>query len=142
MATKSFLKVSHQDCVAKVAGNAGTVTIGLATDLLYSAGQELDGSTQTVNITGVGWTGTNDCVISVIRNGTVVMTLPSTGSNYLDFDNSQLTPETTNNTHDISVSIAGTQGEIWLRLKKVGGYAPKTEMSSFGAYDNPTVVGS
>lgn len=141
MATKSFLKVSHQDCVAKVAGNAGTATIVLATDLL-SSGQVLDGATQVVNITGVAWTGTNDCVLSVARNGLIVMTLPSTGSNYLDFDNSQMTPETTNNTNDIAVTITGTQGEVWLRLKKMSGYKSTIEDATFGSYDDPTVAGS
>ncbi len=142
MADKSFLKVTHQDCVAKVAGTGGPVTINLTTDLLPATGQVLDGATQTVNITGVSWTGTNDCVITVRRNSVIVMTLPSTGSNYLDFDNSQMVPENTHNTFPILVTIEGTQGEVWLRLKKVSGYKTTIEYASYGAYDNPDVAGS
>lgn len=142
MASKSFLKITHQDCVAKVAGNAGSVTIDLATDLLPVTGQVLDGATQSVNITGVSWTGTNDAVITISRNNLIVMSLPSTGSNYLDFDNSQMVPENTNNTYPLVVTITGTQGEAWIRLKKVGGYKSTIELASFGAYDNPLVAGS
>lgn len=138
--TKSFLKITHQDCVAKVAGTGGPVTINLTTDLLPVSGQVLDGATQTVNITGVSWTGTNDAEISLLRNNVVVMTLPSTGSNFLDFDNSQMTPEITNNTYPIVVNVTGTQGEVWIRLKKVSGYRSTIEYSKYGAYDDPTII--
>lgn len=74
--TKSFLKVTHQDCVAKVAGTGGPVTINLTTDLLPLSGQVVDGATQTVNITGVAWTGTNNAEITITRNNVIVMTLP------------------------------------------------------------------
>jgi hypothetical protein len=57
-------------------------------------------------------------------------------------------PESTANTSDISVTIAdaaGTaakQGELWIRVRKVSGYASKTETAQFGIYDNLTAVGS
>ena len=138
--TKSFLKVTHQDCIAKVEGTGGPITINLTTDLLPLSGQVVDGATQVVNITGVSWTGTNNAEITITRNNVVVMTLPSTGSNYLDFDNSQMTPETTENTYPLVVTIVGTQGEVWIRLKKVSGYRSTIENATYGAYDDPTII--
>lgn len=138
--TKSFLKITHQDCVAKVAGTGGPVTINLTTDLLPLSGQVVDGDTQTVNITGVSWTGSNDAEITITRNSVVVMTLPSTGSNYLDFDNSQMTPEITGNTYPLVVTVTGTQAEVWIRLKKVSGYRSTIEYSTYGAYDDSTII--
>ena len=57
-------------------------------------------------------------------------------------------PENTANTSDISVTIsdaAGTavkQGELWIRIRKVSGYASKIETAVYGVYDDLTQVGS
>ena len=139
---KATLRNTHQEAVIKVSGgDATTETIVLA-DLATTPGQVLDGATQTVNIVGVTWTGQNATEITVTRNSVVVMTLPSTGSTTIDFGGQALPPENTENTSSIDVSIAGGQGEVWLKLRKVGGYKTTIEPEQFGPYDDPTVAGS
>lgn len=139
---KATLRNTHQEAVIKVSGgDATTETIVLA-DLATTPGQVLDGATQTVNIVGVTWTGQNATEITVTRNSVVVMTLPSTGSTTIDFGGQALPPENTENTSSIVVSIAGGQGEVWLKLRKVGGYKTTIEPEQFGPYDDPTVAGS
>ena len=55
--------------------------------------------------------------------------------------------ENTGNTSDISVTIstaagAAIQGELWIRIRKVAGYASKIETAVYGIYDNTSQVGS
>ena len=56
---KTVLKNVNQETVVKVAGTAAAATIDLSTDIV-AASQEIDGSTQTVNIIGLVWTGATD----------------------------------------------------------------------------------
>lgn len=51
-----------------------------------------------------------------------------------------MTPEITENTSPIEVTITGTQGEVWIRLKKVSGYRSTIEYATYGAYDDPTII--
>ena len=140
---QAVLKNTQQEAVVKVYGGAATSeTIDLQTTILGSF-QQLDGATQTVNIVGVTWTGQNATEITVTRNGVVVMTLPSTGSSTIDFGGQTLPPETTGNTSDIVVAITGGVGEVWLKLRKVSGYASKSgEYATYGAYEDETRVGA
>lgn len=142
MATvKTILKKTHQEAVVKVAGTAAAETISLASDILAS-GQALDGSTQTVNIVGVTWTGAADGIITITRNSVVVMTLQANAAGALEFGGQSMLPDTISNTSDVVVTISGAQAECWLRLRKVGGYKTTVEPEQFGFHDDPTVAGS
>lgn len=140
--TKSILKLSDGEAVVKVAGNGGSATIDLQTDLLC-ANQALE-ATQTVTITGVRWNGENANVLSVTRNGVRVLTLPTEQADYIAFDGQELPPENTQSTSDVLVEQSFGTGyvEIYLKLRKVSGYAPKIETAAYGPYDNVNVVGS
>ena len=140
---KSILRQTHQETVFKVWGPAGTTeTVSLASDLLSPA-QELDGSTPKANIVGTTWTGQNATEITVARGGTTIMTLPSTGSSTIDFGGQALPPDSTNNTNDFTVSIAGGVGEVWVKVRKVSGYRSKSgEYSQYGAYEDEDRVGA
>jgi hypothetical protein len=140
--TKSILKLTETEAVVKVAGNGGTATIDIQADILDS-NQAISGATQTVNITGVRWGGENANVILVSRNSTRVLTLPTEQADMISFDGQELPPENTANTFDIEVAQTGTgYVELYLKLRKVSGYAPKVEDAQFGSYDNTTTVGS
>lgn len=139
--TKTVLKNTNQESVVKVAGTAAASTIDLSVDLLAGT-QALDGETQAVNIVGVQWVGLPNATITISRNGTNVLTLPGGGGDSLDFANGQGYAETTANTSDIVVTIAGAEAQCYLTLRKVSGYATKVETATFGAYDNESVVGS
>lgn len=138
--SKKVLKLVHQEAVIKVWGAAGTSeTITLAD--LIAPGQVVSG-TPTVNIVGVTWTGQNETVITVTRAAERVLTLPSTGSSTIDFSGQALPPDSVENTSDLVIAITGGVGEIWIKLRKIEGYATTVEPEQFGPYDNPLVAGA
>ena len=138
---KTVLKNVNQETVVKVAGTAASATINLSTDIV-AASQEIDGSTQTVNIIGLVWTGATDGIITVTRNNVVIATLQANAAGALEFGGQAMIPETINNTSDIVVTISGAQSECWLRLRKVSGYKTKVEYSTYGAYEDESRVGA
>ena len=138
---KTVLKNVNQETVVKVAGTAAAATIDLSTDIV-AASQEIDGSTQTVNIIGLVWTGATDGIITVTRNNVVIATLQANAAGALEFGGQAMIPETINNTSDIVVTISGAQSECWLRLRKVSGYKTKVEYSTYGAYEDESRVGA
>lgn len=140
--TKTILRLTETEAVVKIAGTGGTATIDLAVDILAST-QALDGSTQRVNIIGITWSGGEGGTIDINRNNVRVATLPSGAANTFTFDGQTLPPESTQNTSNIVVNVtAAIQGEVWIKLRKVSGYASKIETAQFSVYDNTTVVGS
>ena len=138
--SKKVLKLVHQEAVVKVWGAAGTSeTIALAD--LIATGQVVSG-TPTANVVGVTWTGANETVITVTRGAERVFTLPSTGSSTIDLSGQALPPDTVENTADLVVAITGGVGEVWIKLRKIEGYATTVETEQFGPYDNPLVAGA
>jgi len=140
--TKTIIRMAETETVVKVSGNGGTATIDLQTDLLDS-NQALAGATQTVTITAVRWGGELSNVFLINRNSLRILTLPTDASDTMLFDGQEMPPENVNATHDIEVSQVGTgYVELYLKLRKVSGYAPKIETAQFGSKDDETVVGS
>lgn len=134
--------MTETETVIKVSGNGGSSTVGLQTDLLDTT-QSLSGGTQNVTITAVRWVGELTNVITITRNSIRTLTLPTDSADTILFDGQELPPENTNATSDIVVAQTGTGYiELYLRLRKVSGYAPKVETAQFGALDNESVVGS
>lgn len=139
---KSFLKISDFEAVVKVTGdNADTTTITLNSDLLHAPTQVVDGSTQTVDITGMAWTGAANAVIQIVRDSVIITTLQAGAAGYLEFTGQFMTPDTTQNTKDIVVSIHHGQAELWLRVRKVAGYKSTIEDGWYGSYDDPAIIG-
>ena len=139
---KTVLKNSESETVVKVAGSGAGILIDLQVDLL-SATQVLDGATQTVNITGISWTGETTHYTLIDRNEVRVATLSASAAGSLMFDGQTMPPENTENTSGIFVAMSGTgEGECWIRLRKVSGYKSKVETSIYGSYDDPTRVGA
>lgn len=139
--TKSVLKAAEVEAVVKVAGTAASATISLATDIL-GPNQVTSGSTQTVNIAGISWTGAAGSQIQIVRNSVVVATLIGETAAQFDFAGQMMTPDTVENTKDLVVTISGAQAECWIRLKKAGGYTSKVEYEKYGSYDDETKVGA
>ena len=115
----SYLKKTKKDVVVKVFGSPGATTINL--NDLTADNETVDG-TPKVNLIGVSWTGSNDTEITISRNSQVLLTLPSTGANHINFSGDNFTPDINNNTHNFSINMIGTQGQVWLRLRKLEGY--------------------
>lgn len=140
--TKSILKLSESEVVVKIAGAGGSATIDLQTDLLCAT-QALE-ATQTVTITGVRLSGELAQVVTIKRNNVTVLTLPTDTADYIAFDGQEMPPENTQATSDIVVEQSFGSGsvELYIKLRKVSGYAPKIETAAYGPYDNPNVVGA
>lgn len=142
---KSIIKNSDTETHVKVAGVDGSATIDLSTDLVH-ASQVVDGDTQTVNILSVVWAGESTSKINIERNSVRVITLAggATASGMLYFDGQTMAAENTENTSDIVVTMeTGTgHGELWIRLRKAGGYTSKIEYYKYGSYDDESIVGA
>lgn len=137
---KTVLKLTETDAVVKVAGTDGGATITLATDLL-STTQVVDGSPK-VYISGMQWTGAANGVITIARNDVTIATLQANAPNAFEMNGQMMIPDATESLSNIIVTISGAQSELWLRLKKVGGYKSKLEEGIYGSYDDPTRVGA
>lgn len=136
----TVLKNTNQETVVKIDG-VTTETIDLQTTIL-AATQALDGATQTVNIAGIEYTGLTGSTITIVRDGTTVISLLAEGHDVVGFASGFGFVETTKNTADIAVTIGTANAQCYLTLRKVGGYATKVENATYGAYDDPTRVGA
>lgn len=135
---KTILKNSTQEAVVKITG-VGTETIDLQTDIL-AASQVLDGGTQSVNIVTVEFTGLAGSTATIVRGATTVTSLDTSGHDV--FAMAAGWSESTANTSDIAVTIATANAQVYLTLRKVGGYKSTIELEQFSVYDNPAVAGS
>lgn len=144
--SKTILKLTESEVIAKVSGiGTETVTFDLGVDFL-STTQELV-TTPKVTIINVQWSGEPGGIIKIDRGGTRIMSLLHDNGNYMDFCGTLFPPESINDTDNIDVSIVdadgnAVQGELWLRLRKVDGFASKIETAIFGIYDDLNAVGS
>jgi hypothetical protein len=136
---KTILKNTQGEAAVKFAGADGNTTLDLQVDILH-ANQALAGGVQTVNIVGAQWVGLANSSIVVTRNGVNIITAPGDQPNMLTFEGEGYV-DTVENTSDIVVTITG-EAQLYLSLRKAGGYASKIETSQFSVYDNQTVVGS
>jgi hypothetical protein len=139
--TKTVLKNTNNETIVKIAGTAAAATIDLQTDCLAST-QAIDGATQTVNIAGCQWVGLPTATITITRNSVNILTLPGGGADTIDLAAGSGYVDTINNTDDIVVTIAGAEAQLYLTLRKVGGYATKVEEAVYGAYDDRSRVGA
>ena len=136
-ATKTVLRVNNNRAIIRVVGTAAsdTATISLATDLVGSGDALTSGGTPTAIISKVKTSTANH--VHITRNSVNVATF--FGSDVIDESDWVLTDQPT---HDIVVTFNGGAGMVLIEIAKISGYSPKFETASFGAYDNPAVVGS
>lgn len=137
--TKTILRNTNLETVVKVGGTAGSATITLNSDCLASS-QELDGATQTANITGYMVSGFLTSAITITRNSVNVMTFAPENSGTFDFQG-QGFADTTQNTKDIVVTVGAAEAYVIIKIRKVSGYKPKVETATFGGGDDPTQAG-
>jgi hypothetical protein len=139
--TKTVLKNTNNETIVKIAGTAASSTITLNSDCLAST-QSLSGGTQTVNIVGFQFTGMPSSTITIARNSVNITTVSAEGHDDVEFAAGMGFADTIQNTSDIVVTIAGAEAQLYLTLRKIGGYASKVETAVYGAYDDQTAVGS
>lgn len=140
--TKYILKNTNQETIVKVAGTAGSATITLDTDLVATTQEVIEGASPQVVIAGFQWSGATNGEIQISRNEVIIATLQTTAAGALEMNGQMMIPDNVESLSDIVVTISGAQAEVWIRLKKIAGYATKVETVQFGSYDDPTQVGS
>lgn len=143
-AIKNILRKSQGQVLAKVTGVAGeTATIALATDLLATNETVAVGDVPNVNVNGFVWCGDIAGQINVTRGGQSIANFSAGNPGQIAFEQAFGT-DNVNATSDIVVTFTGgtTPCQVWISLRKVGGYTQTFEPAQFGGYDNPAVAGS
>lgn len=131
---KRILRLTNTEALVKIDGAPGVTTINLATDLKLPT-EEV--STPAVNITMLQVSGKPGCTASVVRNNEDLYDLQSGSAECIDFLSLGGASDSTNNTSNIDVVIAGAEGQLILKLRKVSGYKTKLQPDTYGPYDNP-----
>lgn len=142
---KHILKKSSSEVVVRLTGSpSDTTTLDIAGADFLAADQALEaGVTQLVNINGVTWDGENDALITVDRGGVRILTMQGTAAASFNFDGQDMPPLNIENDQNVVVTFGGTGvGGVFLKFRKVAGYASKIETAAFGQYDDETAVGS
>jgi len=141
---QAILKNTHQEAIIKVFPQEDdtSTTNNVVLANLSAVGQEIDtGADQVVNIAGVTWLGNPAGIITITRNSVIIMTLPCTGANEMDFTGQDLPPDTVQNTEDLVVTFSGV-GQLYIKLRKASGYLTQVENATYGSYDDPSRVGA
>ena len=135
-ATKTVLRVTNNKAIIRVIGTAAADTATIAFADLVGTGDALTvGGTPRASICRVKTSSANS--ITLARNGTTVAAFyGSDAIEESDWVISDLSDQA------IVVTFVGGAGMVILELSKNDGYSPKFEAATFGAYDNPSVVGS
>ena len=140
--TTTVLKNNNQEVVVKVAGTAAAGSIDLDGGAITAASQALVGcGTPKVVITGYHVILAADATATVSRNSVNILTFAGPIVDYGQF-NSMGFVDNIEEEEDITVTIAGAEAQVYLVLRKTEGWATKSEIAYFGAYDDSTAVGS
>jgi hypothetical protein len=131
MANKRILRLTNTEALVKVDGVVGSVTIGLATDLLLPH-EEVVG-TPKVNIAMMQVSGKTGSVMSVERDGENLYDLQAGSAECIDLFAIGAASDNTNNDSDIVVTSSGAEGQLILKLRKVSGYQTKIRPEQTGS---------
>ena len=135
------LKNTNQESVihfASSAAESGTITIANLT----ASSQARNADTPTVNIVKWQVTGELASKVNILRNSKIVISCAPENAPYAEL-NAWGIPLTNDNGSDIVITNAAAKDVTGiLVLRKVAGWSTKVEHATFGAYDDPTAVGS
>ena len=139
--TITTLKNTNQETVIHFASSlaeSGTVTIANLT----ASTQARNSDTPAVNIIKWSISGELASKVTINRNSTIVIACAPENAPYAEL-NAWGIPLTLHNTFDIVITNGAAKDVTGiLVLRKVAGWSTKVEHATFGAYDNPAVVGS
>ena len=128
--------IVHFDTVAAESGTLALNTLGASTQTLTSGG------TPTVNIVKFISTGELGSGLRIVRNSKNIISCAPENAPFLDL-NSNGFVDTTHNTYDIVVTNDVAKPVTgYLILRKISGWDTTVENATYGAYDDPTIVGA
>ena len=134
MANKRILRLTNTEAVIKIDGAVGSITIDPTVDLKLVT-EDLE-AVQKVNISFMAVSGKPDSVISVSRDGTNLWDLQANAATYLNLMDIGSTTDWTLSDKPITVTIAGAEGQLLMKLRKVSGYKTKIRIAETGS-DTP-----
>lgn len=128
--------IYHIDCV-----DVANATITIA-DLGNDPTQARNSDAPLVNIVRFMSTGALTSKLRVVRDGKNIIACAPENAPFLDFTANGFTENQKNDKditiyNDVAAPVTG-----YLVLRKVQGWSTKVENATFGAHDDPTVVGS
>ena len=139
--TITTLKNTNQETVIHFTSSlaeSGTITIANLT----AGTQARNSDTPAVNIVKYMITGELASKVSIIRNSKIVIVVAAENAPYME-SNAWGIPITNDNTFDIVVTNGAAKDVSgFLVLRKVAGWDTKVEHATYGAYDDPTIVGA
>jgi len=127
--------IVHFDTVAAESGTLTIANLGAST-------QARNSDNPTVNIVKFISTGELGAGLRIVRNGKNIIACAPENAPVLDLNSNGIS-DNTNNTYDIVVTNDAAKAVTgYLVLRKVAGWDTKVENATYGAYDDPTIVGA
>jgi hypothetical protein len=127
--------VIHFDTVAAESGTIALNTLGATTQALTSGG------TPTVNITKIFVFGELGSGTRITRSGKNVFACSPENAPMADYTQNGWSDNINNTADIVIVNDVAKPVTGYLVLRKVSGWDTKVEYATYGAYDDPTVVG-
>lgn len=127
--------IVHFDTVAAESGTLTIANLGAST-------QARNSDNPTVNIVKFISTGELGAGLRIVRNGKNIIACAPENAPVLDLNSNGIS-DNTNNTYDIVVTNDAAKAVTgYLVLRKIAGWDTKVENATYGAYDDPTIVGA
>ena len=127
--------IVHFDTVAAESGTLTIANLGAST-------QARNSDDPTVNIVKFIATGADGAGLRIVRNGKNIISCAPENAPVLDLNSNGIS-DNTNNTYDIVVTNDVAKPVTgYLVLRKIAGWDTKVENATYGAYDDPTIVGA
>ena len=127
--------IVHFDTVAAESGTLTIANLGAST-------QARNSDTPAVNIVKFISTGQLTAGLRIVRNGKNIIACAPENAPVLDLNSNGIS-DNTNNTYDIVVTNDVAKPVTgYLVLRKIAGWDTKVENATYGAYDDPTIVGA
>ena len=127
--------IIHFDTVAAESGTITLASLGATT-------QARNSDAPLVNITKFLAVGELGSGLRIVRNGKNVVACAPENAPFFDYTQNGWT-DNINNTADITVTNDAAKPVTgYLVLRKVAGWSTTVENATYGAYDDPTIVGA
>lgn len=141
----SEIRNTNQEFIMKFTGSAGDGPTSFALADLTASTQALEeGGTPRVNIVKYIVTGTLGSAVTITRDSDLVFSCSPENAPVINLTQDGIS-DNTNNDQEISIGITGSEESTatgYLVMRKIEGWVTKVETATYGAYDDPTVVGS
>ena len=135
------IRNTNQEIIIKYEGSSLDSAATIDISAIAASTQARNSDTPTVNIVKFIATGLLTSGVLITRNGVNVLAAAPENSPVINLTQDGVS-DSVQNTQNIVITCSGAASVGYLVLRKVAGWSTKVELASFGAYDDPTQVGS